>query len=156
MRDIWFHITPVENVSSILNEGLILHRSQTSDQDMPLGHYISSNWIELIASGTYHEIFRYKRVVVLAVDVCGLCLDKDPEYHKDDDSDGFNVRVIKNMIVKPTRITVESELDMNYISAAMKSTDKVKACIQEYDRYQYSSVKWKSPSNYTDSILEEC
>ena len=155
MEDIWFHITPLENLSSILDRGLIMYQTQTSDQPKPLGHYVSSNWIELLASKTYEEIFRYDVAVVLSIDTFGLRLELDPEYDKDDDSDGFNVRVIKDIVVNPRRISVECTLSL-YKSGirAMRPMDIVGFAIREYEKYKCSRI-YRESSSFTEALLCE-
>lgn len=92
---IWYHVTPVENLDSIRQHGLKMYQTQTSDQPYPEGHYVSSNWVELITSGTYPEIFRYDEIAILRVDTLTLAeqMVDDPEYFGIDD--GFLVQVIK-------------------------------------------------------------
>lgn len=78
-----YHLTPLENLDSIQQFGLLAKPpTQTSDQHDPLGVYLSSDWVELLASGTYPEIFDYKSIVVLEVDIPieHEALEWDPEY----------------------------------------------------------------------------
>lgn len=78
-----YHLTPLENLDSIQQFGLLAKPpTQTSDQHDPLGVYLSSDWVELLASGTYPEIFDYKSIAVLEVDIHpdNNVLEWDPEY----------------------------------------------------------------------------
>lgn len=78
-----YHVTPLENLDSILQFGLLASPpNQTSDQHSPLGVYLSSDWVELLASGTYPEIFEYESIAILEVDIPmeHEALELDPEY----------------------------------------------------------------------------
>lgn len=90
---IFFHVTPLENLESILENGLQVGVKTTSDQHEPLGVYLSSNWIELLASKTFMEIFRYEQLAILSVQVSMDGLLQDPEYIVDEECEPFIVRV---------------------------------------------------------------
>lgn len=78
-----YHLTPLGNLDSIHQFGLLAKPpTQTSDQHDPLGVYLSSDWVELLASGTYPEIFDYKSIAILEVDIHpdNNALEWDPEY----------------------------------------------------------------------------
>lgn len=90
---IFFHVTPLENLESILENGLQAHLKTTSDQYEPLGVYLSSDWIELLVSKTFMEIFRYEQLAVLSVQVAMDGLIPDPEYIVDEECEPFIVRV---------------------------------------------------------------
>lgn len=90
---IFFHVTPLENLEPILENGLQAHLKTTSDQHEPLGVYLSSDWIELLASKTFMEIFRYEQLAVLSVQVAMDGLIPDPEYIVDEECEPFIVRV---------------------------------------------------------------
>jgi hypothetical protein len=85
-----YHVTPIENLSSILEEGLKIHHNNTSAYEDLHKIYLTADPSDLIMSGTYPEIWDYKVLAILKVDVTNLILEQDPEYDPSyDDIDEF-------------------------------------------------------------------
>ncbi|AXF41416.1 hypothetical protein SHAb15599_00050 [Acinetobacter phage SH-Ab 15599] len=117
----WYHITPLENLDSILQFGLILHAvPNTSDNHDPLGHYVSDDWVQLLISDTYPEIFKYDEIAILLVDISDYQTMDDPEYSSIKSDDDFQVQVVlSNVKAKDIELlcTVDfSEIDFNIYS----------------------------------------
>ena len=53
-----YHVTPINNLNSILENGLLLDQPKTSWESDTLGVYLSDDWKELLLSDTYPEIMR--------------------------------------------------------------------------------------------------
>ena len=124
---ILYHVTPLQNLDSILTSGLLLDQTPTSLEADILGIYLASDWKELLMSDTYPEINHHLQIAILEVDCSGVELFDDPEYalsangFQHDELD-FEVKISKTNLL-PERIKLVGELHLGkhprYFSTAL-------------------------------------
>lgn len=84
-QDTLYHVTPRSNEASILSKGLVIGAANTSAYDDLYNIYLTSDYQDLISSGTYPEIWDHKELVVFKVtDLDQASLIVDPEYEDED------------------------------------------------------------------------
>lgn len=110
----YYHITPITNVESIIQNGLLLDQNKTSLEADILGVYLTSCWKELLMSDTYPEINHHLDIAVFEVDCSELDLIDDPEYDStywDDTLDNLYVKVSQQSI-EPSRVKLVGTLHL--------------------------------------------
>ena len=125
-----YHVTPINNLNSILENGLLLDQPKTSWESDTLGVYLSDDWKELLLSDTYPEIMVHLELAVFSVDCEDDSIIPDPEYapssaigyHGEQD---FNSYISKDNIT-PENITLVGTLKFDkehryYSTSLLKS-----------------------------------
>lgn len=114
MRMKLYHVTPINNLNSILENGLLLDQPKTSLESDTLGVYLSDDWKELLLSDTYPEINHHLDIAVFEIDCSDLDLIDDPEYDKtywDDELDNLDIKVSQQTI-EPSRVKLIGTLHL--------------------------------------------